>query len=46
METVEFAQVVSRGCGLDVHKKTVVATIDGEGGYNVRPVNLGRLQVL
>jgi transposase len=31
METVEFAQVVSRGCGLDVHKKTVVATIDGEG---------------
>jgi transposase len=31
METVEFVQVVSRGCGLDVHKKTVVATIDGEG---------------
>ena len=33
METpeVSFKQVVSRGCGLDVHKKIVVATIDGEG---------------
>ncbi len=33
METpeVSFSQVVSRGCGLDVHKKVVVATIDGEG---------------
>jgi len=33
METpqVIFKQVVSRGCGLDVHKKVVVATIDGEG---------------
>jgi len=33
METqqVRFKQVVSRGCGLDVHKKVVVATIDGEG---------------
>lgn len=28
---VEFDQVVMRGCGLDVHEKTVVATIDGEG---------------
>lgn len=28
---VEFEQVVLRGCGLDVHEKTVVATIDGEG---------------
>ncbi len=28
---VTFNQVVSRGCGLDVHKKVVVATIDGEG---------------
>jgi len=28
---VSFKQVVSRGCGLDVHKKVVVATIDGEG---------------
>ena len=28
---VTFKQVVSCGCGLDVHKKVVVATIDGEG---------------
>ncbi|QIA07702.1 IS110 family RNA-guided transposase [Draconibacterium halophilum] len=28
---VLFDQVVSRGCGLDVHKKVVTATIDGEG---------------
>ena len=26
-----FEQIVKRGCGLDVHKQTVVATIDGEG---------------
>lgn len=33
METpgIVFEQVVSRGCGLDVHKETVVATIKGEG---------------
>lgn len=31
MEEVRFEQVVSRGCGLDVHKEVVVATIDGEG---------------
>jgi transposase len=31
METVNFEQVISRGCGIDVHKKTVVATINGEG---------------
>ena len=32
METqISFNQVVSRGCGIDVHKKIVVATIDGEG---------------
>jgi transposase len=31
MPVVEFEQVVLRGCGLDVHEKTVVATIDGEG---------------
>jgi hypothetical protein len=31
MGTISFDQVVSRGCGLDVHKKTVVATIDVEG---------------
>lgn len=28
---VLFEKVVLRGCGLDVHEKTVVATIDGEG---------------
>jgi len=28
---ISFKQVVSRGCGLDVHKKVVVATIDGDG---------------
>lgn len=31
MERVAFDRVVSKGCGLDVHQKTVVATIDGEG---------------
>lgn len=31
METVSFEQVISRGCGIDVHKKTAVATIDGAG---------------
>ncbi len=29
--TVSFDQVVSRGCGIDVHQKLVVATISGEG---------------
>jgi len=28
---VEFEQVVERGCGMDVHKATVVATITIEG---------------
>lgn len=28
---ITFGQVVSRGCGIDVHKDTVVATIKGEG---------------
>lgn len=28
---VEFEQVVSRGCGIDIHKKTAVATIAGDG---------------
>ena len=28
---ITFEQIVSRGCGLDVHKETVVATIKGEG---------------
>ena len=31
MEQITFNQVVSRGCGLDIHQKVVVATIDGEG---------------
>ena len=31
METVTFEQVVIRGCGIDVHKKLLVATISGEG---------------
>jgi transposase len=30
-EVVSFEQVVQRGCGLDVHKQTVVGTIDGVG---------------
>lgn len=29
--SIEFEQVVERGCGLDVHKETVVATIQGKG---------------
>ena len=28
---IEFEQLIERGCGLDVHEKTVVATIDGQG---------------
>lgn len=28
---VEFPQIVERGCGLDVHKESVVATIKGSG---------------
>lgn len=34
METkkvIEFEQLIERGCGLDVHKETVVATIRGKG---------------
>jgi transposase len=31
MSTVSFEQVILRGCGLDVHKDVVVATISGEG---------------
>lgn len=29
--TIEFDQVVATGCGLDVHKDTVVASIGGQG---------------
>jgi transposase len=28
---VEFPQIIERGCGLDVHKESVVATIKGSG---------------
>lgn len=31
MAAVEFTQVVSRGCGMDIHKEVVVATVRGEG---------------
>lgn len=31
MSTVPFDQVILRGCGIDVHKDVVVATISGEG---------------
>ena len=31
MEVIEFPQIIERGCGLDVHKETVVATIKGVG---------------
>jgi transposase len=30
-EKVEFEQVIERGCGLDVHKENVTATITGRG---------------
>lgn len=30
-ETIEFEQVVSRGCGIDVHKGVIVITVRGEG---------------
>lgn len=30
-ENVEFEQVIEKGCGLDVHKENVVATIRGKG---------------
>ena len=28
---VEYEQVIDRGCGLDVHRDTVVATVMGKG---------------
>lgn len=30
-EVIEFEQVVERGCGMDVHKEIIVATIQGKG---------------
>ena len=29
--TIEFEQLIERGCGIDVHKETAVATINGKG---------------
>lgn len=31
MADIQFRQVVSRGCGMDIHKKVVVATVQGDG---------------
>ena len=31
MESVSFPQVLNHGCGIDVHKKLVVTTIECEG---------------
>jgi transposase len=31
MATIEFEQLISRGCGIDVHEKVIVVTIQGEG---------------
>lgn len=31
MSVVEFPQLIDRGCGLDVHKDNVVASIRGKG---------------
>ena len=31
MTNVTFLQLIQRGCGIDVHLKVVVATIDGVG---------------
>ena len=28
---IEFEQVIDKGCGLDVHRDTVVATVMGKG---------------
>lgn len=40
MEEVSFRQVVSRGCGIDVHQKVVVATIGGGKHFELRPASL------
>ena len=31
MAAIEFPQVLSRGCGMDIHKEVVVATVRGDG---------------
>ena len=30
-QVIEFDQIIERGCGIDVHKETVVATVSGTG---------------
>ena len=30
-KNIEFEQVIERGCGIDIHKKVLVATIRGTG---------------
>lgn len=30
-KTIPFEQIVDRGCGIDVHKKVLAATIRGTG---------------
>ena len=30
-ESISFPQIVERACGLDVHKSTIVATVNGAG---------------
>lgn len=30
-ETILFEQVISRGCGIDVHKEVIVITVRGKG---------------
>ncbi|WP_035456802.1 IS110 family transposase, partial [Algoriphagus terrigena] len=30
MDMIEFPQLIERGCGLDVHRDTVVATVSGK----------------
>jgi hypothetical protein len=30
-QVIEFEQVVDRGCGIDVHKEILVATVAGTG---------------
>lgn len=44
MSKVQFEQLISRSCALDVHQKTVVATINGED-LNVQPESLEGLRV-
>jgi transposase len=31
MDTIEFEQIIKRGCGIDVHEQNVVVTIRGDG---------------